>query len=96
MFCVEVWHSLEYTTVDHENNTTDYKENGVGGGGFLFEWNYDKKNTGGGFFFTCFALLLYRTCILVSNYKLFHSNCLVSFDVTFILLCVKKTLISAG
>jgi len=50
MFCVEVWHSLEYTTVDHENNTTDYKENGVGGGGFLFEWNYDKKNTGGGFF----------------------------------------------
>jgi len=92
MLCVEVWHSLEYTTVDRENNTTDNKEGRWGCGGFMFDWNYDKKLAG--FLFSCFALLLYRLCILVSNYKLFHPNCLVSFDATFMLFWVKKTLVS--
>ena len=60
------------------------------GGSFMFDWNYDKKKIAGFFLFSCFALLLYRTCILFRNYKLLYLNCLVSFYVTFMLLWVKQ------
>jgi hypothetical protein len=88
MLHAQVWHSLEYTTevVNFatgvpENNTTGYKEMMRAGG--RGAWNYEKKLLG--VLFSCFALLLYRICILVSNYVLFHPNCFVSLDITFML-----------